>query len=145
MDISPQVLEMLTYVEKIFRQGELDEFIDLVQTPNRIMLVLAMKGKTKPSELSEILNISRPNVTANLRVLEEKGFLTRMINSSNRREVFVTLTKDGMDHFENVIKKITSLFHVWFDLLGEEETQHVLNILRISSDEKVALEYKKRK
>ena len=51
MDISPQVLEMLTYVEKIFRQGELDEFIDLVQTPNRIMLVLAMKGKTKPSQL----------------------------------------------------------------------------------------------
>ena len=145
MDISPQVLEMLTYVEKIFRQGELDEFIDLVQTPNRIMLVLAMKGKTKPSELSEILNISRPNVTANLRVLEEKGFLTRMINSSNRREVFVTLTKDGMDHCENVIKKITSMFHTWFDLLGEEETQHVLNILRISSDEKVALEYKKRK
>lgn len=145
MDISPQVLEMLTYVEKIFRQGELDEFIDLVQTPNRIMLVLAMKGKTKPSELSEILNISRPNVTANLRVLEEKGFLTRMINSSNRREVFVTLTKDGMDHFENVIKKITLMFHTWFDLLGEEETQHVLNILRISSDEKVALEYKKRK
>ena len=145
MDISPQVLEMLTYVEKIFRQGELDEFIDLVQTPNRIMLVLAMKGKTKPSELSEILNISRPNVTANLRVLEENGFLTRMINSSNRREVFVTHTKDGMDHLENVINKITSMFHVWFDLLGEEETQHVLNILRISSDEKVALEYKKRK
>ena len=59
--------------------------------------------------------------------------------------VDVTLTKDGMDHFENVIKKITSMFHAWFDLLGEEETQHVLNILRISSDEKVALEYKKRK
>ena len=108
MDISPQVLEMLTYVEKIFRQGELDEFIDLVQTPNRIMLVLAMKGKTKPSELSEILNISRPNVTANLRVLEENGFLTRMINSSNRREVFVTLTKDRMDHYENVIKTLNS-------------------------------------
>ena len=68
-----------------------------------------------------------------------------MINSSNRREVFVTLTKDGMDHFENVIKKIISMFHTLFDLLGEEETQHVLNILRISSDEKVALEYKKRK
>lgn len=134
MEFNPQVAEFITYIQKIYNQGELEPFIDLVQTPNRLLLSIAMSEKVRPSELSESLRVSRPTITSNLKDLEEKGFLTRMINPDNRREVYVTLTREGQLKFEKEIEVLTGLFADWFRILGPEETQHVINILKISCD-----------
>ena len=136
MQPNPQVLELLTYMQKIFSQGELDPFIDLVQTPNRIILLLAQEGKVRPSEISDALRLSRPNITSNLSTLEDQGLVTRMINPDNRREVYVTLTKEGQEKFETTVALFTKMFADWFDILGKEEAMHVLKILKISSDPK---------
>ena len=134
MEPNSQVLELINYMQRIFNQGELDPFIDLVQTPNRIVLLLASQGKVRPSEISDALRLSRPNITSNLKTLEDQGLVTRMINPDNRREVYVALTKEGQEKFEITISHFTEMFTEWFKLLGPEETLHVLKILKISSE-----------
>lgn len=128
-----QVLELLSLVEKIYNQGELDPFIDLVQTPKRVLLFLHSKDKVRPSEIGESLRMSRPSVTTHLKALEQDGLITREINPDNRREVYVSMTEKGQERFNEVIGKMVALFQDWLSILGPE-AEHLFKILRISSD-----------
>lgn len=128
-----QVLELLSLVEKIYNQGELEPFIDLVQTPKRVLIYLNGKDKVRPSEIGESLRMSRPSVTTHLKGLEQEGLITREINPDNRREVYVSLTDAGREAFENLIGRLVSLFQDWLTILGPE-AEHLFRILRISSD-----------
>lgn len=60
--------------------------------------------------------------------------IVRTLNAKNRREIYVTLTANGMQEFNNRMSKIIGLFQDWLKLLGEEETEHLIRILEISSD-----------
>lgn len=128
-----EVIELVQLVEKIYEQGELDPFIDLVQTPNRIVLYLSSHHKVQPSKIGADLRMSRPSVTSYLKNLEQDGIIIREMNPDNRREIYVVLTEKGQLIFQAVIGKMMRMFSEWLDLLGPE-VEHLFNILRLSSD-----------
>lgn len=131
-----EVIELVQLVEKIYDQGELDPFIDLVQTPNRIILYLSSHDKVQPSRIGADLRMSRPSVTSYLKNLEQEGIIVREMNPDNRREIYVVLTAKGQQLFQDVIGRMMKLFSEWLDLLGPE-VEHLFNILRLSSDSSV--------
>lgn len=134
MDSTATVLAFVELVQKIYNQGELNPFIDLVQTSSRVVIYLSQHDNAHPSEISAELNMSRPNVTATLKGLEQSGYISRKLNPNNRREIYVSLTPAGRQYFQNKIMRIIGLFKDWIDLLGPEESQHLLHILELSSD-----------
>ena len=124
---------LMHYVNTIRNNGGLDIFGTLFQTDYRIMVYLAQHEDAHPSIMASELRLTRPNIAANLRLLEQRRFIVRDIDENNRRQVYVNLTEDGKRYLEKCDAQLHMLFAGWFTILGEEETDHLLKILKISS------------
>ena len=81
-----------------------------------------------PSELSAELNSSAARISAMLSSLEKKGLIKRDIDTSNRRNILVTITDAGRERAKTEITEIEqTLAHV-FIKMGEAETVDFLNL-----------------
>ncbi len=127
-----QVERVLSYLDKAFSSGTLNLFYPLVQTDYRILVYLEKCPGAQPSFLADALNVTRPNIAANLRLLDEKKYVVRKLDESNHRQIHVYLTEEGRRHLERVRRKLNFLFASWLEILGEEEIQHLLRILEVS-------------
>ena len=83
------------------------------QTQNYILEML-MLGPTRPTEISRVLGISKPNVTVLLNSLITNGFVQRSHDKKDRRNVYISLTDKGkrvVQRKRKIIKNyIMSLF-----------------------------------
>lgn len=136
-EIQEAIEKLLGYVSTIRKNGGLDIFSTFFQTDYRIMAYLANHENAHPSIMADELNVTRPNIAANLRLLEQKKFITREIDVNNRRQVYVNMTESGKKYLQKCDMQLHYLFSGWFTILGKEETSHLLNILKISSDPKI--------
>ncbi len=130
----------LKYLTKVRNNGALDIFTSLFQTDYRIMIYLYEHPNAHPSLMADELRVTRPNIAANLRLLEQKRFITRDIDEANRRQVYVNLTDEGKSYLEKIDAQLHFLFGGWFTILGKEETMHLLKILEISSSPELITE-----
>ncbi len=124
----------MSYFMKIKENGALDIFTQLFQTDFRIMAYLESHPDAHPSVMADVLNVTRPNIAANLRLLEQKGYIQRIIDENNRRQVYVNLTEEGKRYISLVSVQLSVLFASWLQILGEEESEHLFKILEISSN-----------
>ena len=131
------IQRLMGYVSRLRSNGELDIFTKLFQTDYRILSYLELNNDIHPSALAEVLNSTRPNIAANLRMLEAKGFVERAMDPKNRRQVFVHLTDKGKAYLAVCEKQLSFLFAGWFTILRPEEIGHLFKILDLSTDPKV--------
>ncbi|HET6502261.1 MAG TPA: MarR family transcriptional regulator [Amycolatopsis sp.] len=114
-------------VEEVFRrhglrQGEFDVLAALRRSGPPYALI--------PSELSELLMMSRAGMTNRLDRLEDAGFIDRALDPRDRRSFRVTLTARGKrtidatltDHAETLTRLASSL--------GKEDTATLTRLLR---------------
>ncbi len=132
-EIQKDIDKLLNYVTIIRKNGGLDIFSELFQTSYRIMTYLSSHKDAHPSDMADELNVTRPNIAANLRLLEQKKFIRREIDEMNRRQVYVNMTEEGKKYLSKCDCQLHFLFAGWFQILGKEETKHLLKILEISS------------
>ena len=79
-------------------------------------------GTVIPSEISSELNASTARISALLGALEKKGQIKREIDTSNRRNILVTITKDGRKRAEDEMAKMQDGMTKIFTDMGEEDT-----------------------
>lgn len=136
-ELAAKVNTFMSYLNKARDLGELDLFLGLFQVDYRIMQYLKTHQNAHPSEMAEALKESRPNIAANLRILEQKGYIKRELDQENRRQVYVNVTEEGLGFLHRCDLEMMFLFSGWFQLLGEEEVKHLFHILEVSTDAKV--------
>ncbi len=125
---------LMNYINTIRDNGAFDVFAELFQTDYRILNYLLKNPVCHPSEIADALSLSRPNIAASLKTLEQKGWITREIDKDNRRQIFVKVTDEGLNILKISGQKLAYLFASWFAILGEEEVEHLFKILEASSD-----------
>jgi DNA-binding MarR family transcriptional regulator len=94
-----------------------------------VLQYLAHKGgDVIPSEISDVMQVSTARVAATLNSLEDKGFITRQIDMSDRRRILVRLTSAGdrqaAEHREVALGNITDMLRG----LGEHDAQEYVRI-----------------
>ena len=77
--------------------------IDLTYTQYITMMVLWDKKECNVKELGEVLFLDSGTLTPLLKKLEQKGLIIRKRNSSDERNLMVSLTKKGIDLKEKAI------------------------------------------
>lgn len=98
------------------------------------------------SDLTSCLEISMPQVSRMLKVLEEKGYIHRIVNDEDRRSTYVIITDIGrlkrkcaMDEFDEYMKNV-------IDRMGENKIREMIGILNelidIMKDEQQKLKKK---
>lgn len=126
--------KLLSYVDILRNNGAMNMFSQLFQYDYRILSYLKDKSNVHPSIMASDLNITRPNVAANLRILEQKKYITRVTDELNRRQVYVNITANGKRYLNIVDNQCILLFSSWLNILGRDEVVHLLKILEISSN-----------
>jgi DNA-binding MarR family transcriptional regulator len=99
-----ELSELLVDFFNLFHAWE-EEAVKSLKTKLSILEVHAIEALgrrpgSKMRELSEILEISTPSVTAVIDKLETKGFARRKTTPSDRRVFLLELTKKGKDLFD---------------------------------------------
>lgn len=83
----------------------------------------------KITDLSHSAQMSRPAVSQMLNTLENKQLIERIMAKSDRRVVYVKLTRSG----EELLQKSHEQFHFWFDRvvekLGPEDTAELTRLV----------------
>lgn len=134
---SPEVNQLMAYISQIKENGAFDIFSQLFQTDFRILVELYYKKDCHPSYLADTLHVTRSNIAANLRILQQKGYIYREVDDKNHREIHVHITKVGEEYVVLINSQLSFLLEGWLKILGPEETQHLFTILKLSSDPKI--------
>ncbi len=83
----------------------------------------------KTSEITKDLCITKPATSKMLNIMEEKGYVERISNKSDRRVVYVKLTTEGEDFLKKENMKFEMLTHSLVDKMGEEDMKSLINLL----------------
>lgn len=126
-----RLMELIT---KCYENGGINIFSALFQTDLQCIFYLYDRPNAHPSDMATALKSTRPNIAANLRILEQKGYIVRTTDEINRRQIYVNLTEKGRNYYSLCRKQMYMLFATWFSILGEEDTEHLFEILEKSSD-----------
>lgn len=84
----------------------------------------------QPSELGELLKLTRPTVTTLVNSLEEHGFVERINNDEDRRVVFVRPTEKGVSLVKQVQEGFARSIKEIMDHLGLEDGRELIRITR---------------
>ena len=133
-DVVIEFLEALRGVRKYRRwyQGR-----SLPIKHNEMMLLMFLHHNLQqdcpgiqPSELGEILQLTRPAVTSLVNSLEDKGYVERINDAEDRRVVFVRPTNKGIELVEDSKRTLAENISEILELLGEEDTHELMRITR---------------
>ena len=80
------------------------------------------------SEISERLCLSKAALSHMANHMEEKGYLTREINKSNRRKLTITLTAAGHEAIKEAAKEFDLSFTKILNALGDEDAAETIRL-----------------
>lgn len=93
-----------------------------------ILYVLRQGGSVLPSEISTVMNITSARVAAVLNSLEDKGLITREIDSSDRRKILINLTEEGKALAEKRYQMAVNSTVRLLKILGEDDARELVRI-----------------
>ena len=85
-----------------------------------------------PKDIAERVMLTRSRVSQILGQLEERGFVARVRDARDQRQIRVTLTDEGADAYHLLREKVTALIENYFLLLGRGRSQEFVEILKIT-------------
>ncbi|HEX2179345.1 MAG TPA: MarR family transcriptional regulator [Actinomycetota bacterium] len=97
--------------------------------PQYRTLVVLSDGSKAPSELAEIIGVSRPAITKVARSLNSRGLIRRSAEGSDRRMALLSLTGKGAELVEQVRRERAARFRVIVRDLSDHEAMRLLESL----------------
>ena len=82
----------------------------------------------KTSDLTKNLCITKPATSKALNSLEEKGYIQRSSNKTDRRVVYVKLTEEGKLYLEEQNIKFKNFTCKVVEKMGEEDTDNLIRL-----------------
>ena len=78
------------------------------------------------SKLSELLQISRPTASQAVSSLEEKGYVERSMSATDRRVIYIGLTKQGQAVFDQRMTRYSCILNEIVAKVGREEVDQLI-------------------
>ena len=82
-----------------------------------------------PSEISHEMGVSTARIAQALNSIEKKGWITRQIDKTDRRQILVGMTEEGMDAAERHQQAVVVAAAKILELLGEHDAKEHIRIL----------------
>ena len=110
------------FIEKINRSGRGELFI--------LKYLYEKNIPVTPSELSEALQSSTARISAVLGNLEKKGQIYREVDTSNRRNILVTITDEGRKHIRIFREEMRKHMIAVLTEVGEQDAAEFIRIAK---------------
>jgi len=94
-----------------------------------LFFITKMGGRTVPGHISSSIGVSSARIATALNNLEDKGLITREIDSEDRRKINVELTPKGQDYVDEEQKKQIEKIKNILISLGENDAKELVRII----------------
>ena len=101
-----------------------------VRVIEQIAHLTKQKKMAKVSDISEMLDVTRPGITAVLRDLDEMGYVTKVRDTSDSRIVYVSLTESGWDIYRTYVEEYHAHLADVLAEIGDDGAQQLANTIR---------------
>ncbi len=130
MDYSELANEFMRSMQVLRKNRVQRKLSESLQGGQYILYFLYMRGEPViPGEISNEMSISTARTAAALNNLESKGLISREINKNDRRQIFVTLTREGIKLAEEHIEEFRQRTIGLLKGLGEHDAKELVRIL----------------
>ena len=102
-------------------------------TQYHILDMLSEKKNMRMGEISQLMSISRPNLTPLVDKLVNMNYVQRIPDNHDRRVTYITLTNDGLDALNAEHRAIESNVNDFLSRLSKEEYDRFFDALEIIS------------
>ena len=85
-------------------------------------------------DIQDNLYVTKPAVSQMLNSLENKGYIKREINKSDRRKIVITLTEDGKKILEKMQNNVDNVIGEIILRFGEEDTEQLIKLINRFAD-----------
>ncbi|MGL5695342.1 MAG: MarR family winged helix-turn-helix transcriptional regulator [Peptostreptococcaceae bacterium] len=146
---SKELLTVITNINKLAHKG-----FRRKSMPNREFILLKTidhlknndetdeykdKG-IKASELSKCLMIAKPAISKVINALEEKGYVERIADKSDRRVVYINITEAGISILDEENKRFEMFTKRVVEKMGEEDTDEMIRLFKKMYDSIIEIE-----
>ena len=132
MDYEKLAEEFVKLFGRMERQKERKKVTDSMHGEQFILFFLsAHTSSVIPSEIGREMCISSARIAAALNSLEEKGFITRRIDTDDRRRILVDLTESGRTEVEKHKREIKTTTANMMRYLGEHDAKELVRIMML--------------
>ena len=84
-----------------------------------------------PTEISDVMHASTARISAALGSLEKKGQIKREIDTTNRRNILVTITEDGRKRIRTDMEKMRGQMIAVFTEMGEHDAAEFVRLTKL--------------
>ena len=131
MDYFKLAKDFLYYTHKCQNHCHQKKINEIMQGEAFVLLYLLDRGDcAMPREISEEMNISSARVAVILNNLENKGFIEREIDKSDRRRILVDLTEDGLELAKKHDGVVVDMTMQMLKMLGYEDAKELVRITK---------------
>lgn len=86
------------------------------------------------SKLRDRLRLAPSTVTPIITSLENKGLIERVIDKSDRRNIYLKLSSKGIEFTQEAHDQLTRHIHEYIEYMGEEDTRAFMRLLEKTND-----------
>lgn len=94
-----------------------------------VMIKRARNGVISLSELRPHMHLAPSTITSILTYLEDNGFIERIIDKADRRNICIKITKKGYLHMEQNRKVLNQEFDKYVNFIGDQDIDKLIDIL----------------
>lgn len=94
-----------------------------------ILLTLRKFGPMPISRIGEWVGIAKPNMTAVIDGLTEKGWIKRSSSETDRRVINIEMTKAGKEYLEDLAARLYPIMQEQFAMLSDDEVEKMVSSL----------------
>jgi DNA-binding MarR family transcriptional regulator len=96
-----------------------------------VLTLLSLKkfGPMPISRIGEWIGIAKPNMTAIIDGLTEKGWISRKTSATDRRVINIEMTRAGEEYLQNLIARLFPIMQEQFSRLNDEELKQMVSSL----------------
>lgn len=122
-------MHAVMHASKKMRKGIVDELKP--SEHHAFMMLFSMNGgqRVMPSVMARAMGISLPAITHQLKALEEHGYVVREASATDRRRVYVSITKKGYLLMERMRQDRMEMLQGFIEFLGEEDSRKLIEII----------------
>ena len=126
-DLSKEFLHTIYRYYKVRAQQQLN---DAMHGESFALQYIAQNdGATVPSDIKTAMSVSSARIATVLNGLEDKGLITRRIDSNDRRRTILQLTPSGEKKAEESEQQLLSLATKMLEHLGEKDAKDCVRIM----------------
>ena len=125
-------------VGRLFSGGNLSQgeffVLKMLYEKSKGQKEIGFRGFPRASFLSERLEMKRPMISRILNTLEARGYVSRIIDKSNRRSFEIQLTESGQAALKQAEQNMVGIADRLETELGEEDMEKLISLLSRTAD-----------